>query len=96
MKNSIETIQIEDTSLKEDIDFQNKLVVWNDDFTTFDTVIAAFCSVLKHSSEQAEQCAFIIHTKGKYCVKSGSYSELKPYKDALNNFGLEVTIEESD
>lgn len=77
----------------EDIIYQSNLVVLNDDFTTFETVIDAFIEVLKHGSEQAEQCAWIIHTKGKCAVKSGSVVKLKPYKDALTERGLRAIIE---
>ena len=36
-----------------------------------------------HTAEQAEQCAMLIHTQGKYAVKSGSYDELKVMCDAI-------------
>ena len=43
--------------------------------------------------EQAEQCAMIIHTQGKYAVKRGSYEELKPMCDAITERGIGATIE---
>lgn len=46
-----------------------------------------------HSAEQAEQCAFIIHYKGKYAVKNGTYEELKPKCDAITDRGIGATIE---
>ena len=42
---------------------------------------------------QAEQCAMIVHYKGKCSVKSGSYDELVDYRDALIDRELNVTIE---
>lgn len=81
----------------EDIDisdiFDKKLVVYNDDVNTFDHVISTLIKVLKHTNQQAEQCAVIIHTKGKCSVKSGSYKELKKYKDILIDAGLKTIIE---
>ena len=41
------------------------LVVFNDDVNTFDHVIATLIRVCKHTPEQAEQCTFLIHYKGK-------------------------------
>ena len=41
------------------------LVVFNDDHNTFDHVITTLVKVCRHSNEQAEQCAWIIHYKGK-------------------------------
>lgn len=74
-------------------DESTQLVVLNDDYNTFDWVIECFMEVLHHSSEQSEQLAWIIHTKGKASVKLGSYEELKPLKDALVDRGLNAIIE---
>jgi len=71
----------------------SSLVVHNDDVNTFEWVIECLCNYLKYSHEQAEQCAWIIHTKGKCKVKSGTKEELEPYKDALLDSGLTATIE---
>ena len=86
-----DTIELSDVSV-EDI-LNSKLVVYNDDYNTFDWVIQCLCKYLKHSSEQAEQCALIIHTKGKCDVKSGSKEALKPFKEALLDAGLSAVIE---
>jgi ATP-dependent Clp protease adaptor protein ClpS len=69
------------------------LVVYNDDHNTFDWVILCFMEVLGHTSEQSEQLAFIIHFKGKATVKTASFSELRPLKDALTERGLSAVIE---
>ena len=71
----------------------SQLVIHNDDYNTFDWVIQALIEVCKHSSEQAEQCAYIIHSKGKYAVKHGSMERLKPMKDAITDRGIDATIE---
>lgn len=69
------------------------LVIHNDEVNTFDWVIDCLIDVCKHSFEQAEQCAILIHTKGKYAVKEGSLNALRPMKDAMAERGLNVTIE---
>ena len=69
------------------------LIVWNDEVNTFEWVIETLMEVCGHSQEQAEQCAMIIHTKGKYAVKRGSYDELKPQCDAITERGIGATIE---
>lgn len=56
----------------------NKLIVFNDDHNSFEWVTECFVKYLEHTPEQAEQCAYFIHTKGKYAVKKGSYNSLKP------------------
>jgi len=69
------------------------LVVWNDEVNTFEWVIETLIKVCGHSPEQAEQCSYFIHYKGKYAVKEGSYDELKPLCDAITERGIGATIE---
>lgn len=72
---------------------QTQLIVLNDDYNSFDWVIECFMEVLNHTSEQSEQLAWIVHTKGRASVKLGTLEELKPYKDALTDRGLNAIIE---
>ena len=69
------------------------LIIWNDDVNTFEWVIQALIEVCGHTPEQAEQCAIIIDSKGKYAVKEGSYEKLKPLCDAITDRGINATIE---
>lgn len=69
------------------------LVVHNDDFNTFDHVINTLVRVCKHDVHQAEQCTYIIHFKGRCAVKKGTYKELKPMKEGVNDAGISATIE---
>ena len=71
-----------------------QLIVWNDEVNTFEWVIETLIEVCGHSEEQAEQCAMLIHTKGKYAVKNGEYDILKPLCDAITERGIGATIEE--
>jgi ATP-dependent Clp protease adaptor protein ClpS len=82
-----------DTDLLTDEEAPYSLVVWNDEVNSFDWVIQTLIEVCHHSTEQAEQCAMIIHTQGKYAVKQGSYDELKPLCDAITDRGIGATIE---
>ncbi len=71
-----------------------QLIVWNDDVTTFEWVITTLVEVCNHTAEQAEQCAMIIHTKGKYSVKEGSYEFLKPMCNTITERGIGATVEQ--
>jgi ATP-dependent Clp protease adaptor protein ClpS len=75
--------------------FSAQIIVYNDDFNTFEWVIECFMQVLRHASEQAEQLALIIHNKGKATVKSGVKTELIPLCEALVDRGLSAEIEEA-
>ena len=69
------------------------LIVWNDDVNTFDWVIETLVKVCNHEATQAEQCAIIIHFKGKCAVKNGGYDELKEMCDAITERQIGATIE---
>jgi len=71
----------------------NDLVVLNDDVNTFEHVINTLVKVCNHTPEQAEQCTWIIHFKGKCTVKHGVFDELKPMKDAICDAGISAVIE---
>lgn len=69
------------------------LIVWNDDINTFDWVIDTLMEVCGHEAIQAEQCALIIHYKGKCAVKNGGYDELKAQCDAITEREIGATLE---
>lgn len=71
---------------------EHDLVVFNDDFNTFDHVIKVLMKVCKHSHEQAEQCTMIIHYKGKCTVKKGSIGKLKPMCESILDAGIQAAI----
>lgn len=70
------------------------IILYNDDYNTFDHVINCLIKYCKQEPEQAEQCALLVHFKGKCPVKSGEFTELIPIKEALNDQGLDAKIEE--
>lgn len=70
-----------------------EIVLYNDDVNTFDHVIECLMKYCNHDAQQAEQCAWLVHTKGKCAVKSGDYSSLQPLCNALCENGLSAQIE---
>ena len=82
------------TEVQEDIGSTDikDLIIYNDDYNTFDHVINTLIRVCKHSQEQAEQCTYIIHYKGKCAVKKGTLRELKPMKEAICEAGITATL----
>jgi ATP-dependent Clp protease adaptor protein ClpS len=83
----------EDIDVMTSLDNPCQLIVWNDEVNTFEWVIETLVDVCKHSQEQAEQCAYLIHFRGKYAVKAGSYDDLKPACDAITERGINATVE---
>lgn len=68
------------------------LVVYNDDFNTFDHVIDTLIRVCKHEPHQAEQCTYLIHYKGKCAVKKGFYDDLRPMREGITEAGIKAAI----
>lgn len=87
---NVEAVEV-DTLLE--VENVHQIIVWNDDVNTFDWVIETLIDICNHSQEQAEQCAFLIHTKGKYGVKNGTFDKLKPQCEAIIDRGINATIE---
>ncbi|QES90922.1 ATP-dependent Clp protease adaptor ClpS [Rhizosphaericola mali] len=95
---NIQTAPLHEEELDIDVLVSNvstfQLILWNDEINTFEWVIETLIDVCGHSEVQAEQCALLIHTKGKYAVKNGDYDTLKPMKDEISERGIGVTIEQ--
>ena len=83
----LEIVKEEIVDLKE-----RSLIVFNDDVNTFDHVIQTLMEVCDHTPEQAEQCTWIIHYKGKCVVKEGSFEKLKPMRDAICDRGISAIV----
>ncbi len=88
---TIEKTQVE-TSVLEAVGINNEIVLYNDDVNTFDHVIDTLIRVCNHDELQAEQCALLVHYKGKCTVKTGSFDELKPQCTQLLEAGLSAEI----
>ena len=69
------------------------LVLYNDEHNTFDHVIEMLVSVCVHDATQAEQCALLVHFKGKCTVLSGTLDELEPKCTKLLDADLTAEIE---
>lgn len=89
----IEEDTLIDTAVKELVEPNKAIVVYNDDVNNFLHVISCFMMYCDHDKEQAEQCALIIHHNGKCAVKGGSYDKLKPICEALLDQKLSAKIE---
>ena len=80
---------------QEDIGITGKhtIIVWNDDVNTFQNVIEALIDICEHEPHQAEQCALMVHFKGKCGVKNGDFETLRPKAEGLIDRGINATIE---
>lgn len=82
----------EEIAVDSGIENNKNLVIYNDDFNTFDHVIDSLVKVCKHELVQAEQCTWIIHYNGKCAVKEGNMKKLLPMRRALSERGIDAKI----
>lgn len=82
----------DDVLVMVDENHEYKIILLNDDYNTFEHVINCLVKYCKHTAEQAEQCALIVHYKGQCDVKRGSYKKLEPICAALLESGLTAEI----
>lgn len=78
--------------LKETIESVRKLILYNDDFNSFDFIISSLIEVCGHDEMQAENCALIAHYKGKCPVKNGTIDNLRPIYVEMTNRQITVEI----
>ena len=71
---------------------QHEIILYDDDFNTFDFVIDSLIDVCDHTLIQAEQCTMLVHYKGKCAVKTGKYKELEAKCSKLLELGLTAEI----
>lgn len=69
------------------------LILWNDDHNSFDWVIECLMKICKHEFDQANQCAHLVHFRGKCDVKRGDQETLNKMYQKLRSSGLSVTME---
>ena len=67
-----------------------RLDLHNDDYNSFDWVITCLMKICEHEEEQANQCAHIVHFRGKCDVK---YETISTMKEKLKTAGLSATME---
>lgn len=82
----------EDVLVEEQVSKEHEIIVYNDDFNTFDHVIDTLMAACDHQPLQAEQCTMIIHYNGKCAVKTGDYKDLKPRCSKILEAGITAEI----
>jgi ATP-dependent Clp protease adaptor protein ClpS len=83
----------EEVEVNLELDANDALILYNDDVNTFDHVIDSLVEECRHTPTQAEQVAWIVHTKGKCDVKHGTFEKLQPICKRLQERGLSAVIE---
>jgi len=82
----------EDISAFFDVEDLWAVIVWNDDVTTFQTVIQAFVEIFGHTVERADQLAWKIHRTGKAVAAVRPKDEAEAAVHALHLRKISATL----
>lgn len=75
-----------------DINEASRVVLYNDDWHTFDEVIEQLIKAVKCTYEQGRNFAFEVHVKGKAIVFSGSLKDCLKVTSILEEIALHTQI----
>jgi ATP-dependent Clp protease adaptor protein ClpS len=94
MEKMLENKPIIEVELEEDIDKKNlsRVVLYNDDWHSFDDVIFQLIKAISCSYEDARGYAFEVHVKGKAIVFNGPMKECLRVSSVLEEIALNTQI----
>jgi len=78
---------------KIEISLPAKVILFNDDYHTFEEVIAQIIKAIHCPREQAEAITWEAHTKGRAIVTSGELEECLRVSKVLEEIKLQTQIE---
>jgi len=96
MRLGIDTEELVESKTKEKTSKGKVIILHNDDFNTFEHVEKCLIGICGHTSEQAAQCAMIVHYRGKCDIKRGDDDKLKRIYIKLKSELLTVSLEDND
>lgn len=71
----------------------HRLILWNDDFNTFDHVINCLMKYLDYNEPQSEAIAWTVHNDGRCTILEGTFTEVEIYRKILKQEGLTVSVD---
>jgi len=84
----------EKNKVKEKITKGKVVILYNDDFNTFELVIECLMKYCKKNNDEAVMCTFQVHNDGKSVVFKGEENEMRCVKNDLKGEGLDAKIED--
>lgn len=92
MKQETEKSVQKKSSTSSGVENENSLILYNDDYHTFNYVIDALMEICNMERVQAIQCTYLVHYKQKCEVKRGTKKDLLPMRRALSARDLKAAI----
>ncbi len=76
-----------------DVTLGSKVILFNDEWHTFEEVAQQIIKAVKCSENEAEQLTWEVHSKGKACVFTGELQECLNVSSVLEEIALHTQIE---
>lgn len=83
------------SKLEEMLNSESVLILFNDDFNTYDFVIMCLMSICNKTYNQAKTIAYTVHNNGKCEVLYGERKKLLKLSEQLNNRNLTSSVEDN-
>jgi ATP-dependent Clp protease adaptor protein ClpS len=83
----------EEVAVLDEVSESYQVLLYNDEVNTFDWVIECLVDICEHDELQAEQCALLVHFKGKAVVKKGELETMQSICQALCDCQLSAVVE---
>lgn len=85
-----ETLELTEEEIDETV--ERELVLFNDDHNDMDYVTALLVRVCEITEERAERIMIEAHRNGKATIMTGTFNELKPYREGICDGGVWAEI----
>jgi len=92
IRSSTDTLELIADDIETIIEVPVKVLLFNDNFHTFDEVIGQVCKAIACSEQHAERVAMEVHTRGKCMVYDGDISQCLKVSSVLEEIGLHTQV----
>jgi ATP-dependent Clp protease adapter protein ClpS len=83
----------EEVSVGDETKLSARVILFNDEWHTFDEVIDQILKAIRCSYDRAEALTWEVHSKGKACVYEGEMHECLRVSNVLEEISLHTQIE---
>jgi len=85
--------EIDEVISNVDVTFSSKVILFNDDWHTFDEVISQIMKATGKSYDNAQELTLEVHSEGKAVVYDGDMSDCLKVSSILEEISLHTQIE---
>ncbi len=92
IRSSTDTLELVFDDVETIVEVPVKVLLFNDNFHTFDEVIGQVCKAIGCSEQHAETVAVEVHNRGKCMVFDGGISDCLRVSSVLEEIGLHTQV----